>query len=88
MVALTYQVAEEYGVSGETMEAVIECESKYVPDAYNASENSLGLVQVHHASWPEVTDEQRTDPEWSIRFLAEKLKAGEGNLWSCYRALK
>lgn len=82
---LVAQVAEEYQVSRETMESVIDCESQWVVDAYNPKENSMGLVQIHHSSWPEITDEQRTDPEFSIRFLAEHLKAGEGYLWSCFK---
>lgn len=81
------QIADEYGVSFEVIDAVVACESHWNPEAYNDSENSLGLVQIHHDSWPEITDEERKDPEYALRFLARHLKEGNGDLWTCYRSL-
>jgi len=51
-------------------------------------ELSWGLVQIHAPDWPEVSLEQATDAEFSIRFLAYHLSEDRGYLWSCYRQIK
>lgn len=81
------RISVEHGVSWKTVEQVVECESQWNPDAYNASENSRGLVQIHKPSWPDITDEQAYDPEFALTFLASHLKEGNGDLWTCYRKM-
>ena len=75
--------AVEYGVSSEVMHTVIRCESQYNPNALGDGGKSRGLVQIHR-DYHDVSDEDAYDPEFAITFLAEHLKAGQGNLWSCY----
>lgn len=88
LVELTKQIADEYGVSPEVMIAVVQCESQFNPDAYNASENSRGLVQIHEASHPTITDEQAYDPYFALHFLGENLANGNGKMWTCFRQMK
>ncbi len=45
---------------------------------------SKGLVQISDCWWPEVGD-KAYDPDFALRFLAEKLSEGKGNLWTTYR---
>lgn len=85
-------VAKEYGVSAHVMETVIKCESMYDTDIQShhrrpdgTREQSFGLVQIHLPDHPSVTYDQAIDPQFAIRFLAEKLQAGQGRLWTCYR---
>lgn len=77
-------VAEEYGVSAEVMKTVVRCESGYKTTALGDGTKSRGLVQIH-SDFHDVTDEEAYDPKFALRFLAEKLKEGKGDLWTCYR---
>jgi hypothetical protein len=95
--------AEEYGVSSRVMLAVVECESKFVPDiqsrhrytpknvpkgyAVGDREQSYGLVQIHLPAHPTITKEQATDPKFAVEFLAKNLKQGRGGMWTCYKDL-
>lgn len=47
-------------------------------------EYSFGLVQINLHYNPTISLEQATDPEFSIKFLAENLSKGKGYLWSSY----
>lgn len=67
------------------MRTVIGCESHFNPNAVGDHGLSRGLVQIYGPAWPEITDQEALDPEFSTRFLAEKLSEGQGNLWTCYR---
>lgn len=90
--------AEKYGVSAVLMRSIMSCENRdrdtnlqsYHPDPTgpNGREDSWGLVQIHLPSWPDITREQATDPEFAIDFLAKKLSENKGYLWTCYRTLK
>ena len=77
--------ADKYGVSAEVMEKVVSCESGYDPHALGDFSKSRGLVQIHSTYHPQITDEMAFDVDFSLDFLAKNLKAGNGNLWSCYR---
>jgi hypothetical protein len=83
--ALIATYSARYGVSASVMHTVIKCESMYNPRALGDSGYSRGLVQIHSKYWPEVTDEMAYDPNFAIRFLAEKLSTGDGHLWTCWR---
>jgi hypothetical protein len=76
-------VADEYGVSAEVMNTVINCESQYNKKALGDHGHSRGLVQIHN-EYHDVTDAEAYDPAFAIDFLAKHLKAGQGHLWSCY----
>lgn len=75
------RIAEEYGVSTTTLFNLIECESNWNPKADNSKDR--GLVQINRAAWPEITDEQAFDPEFSLRFASEKISEGKEYLWTC-----
>lgn len=94
--ALISRYSALYEVSEGIMWKVINCENRdldpklqsYHPDPTgpNGREDSWGIVQIHLPSWKgQITWEQATDPEFSIRFLAQKLAEGKGHLWTCYR---
>lgn len=82
---LIAEYAVLYDVSEYVMHTVINCESGYNPQAFGDHGNSRGLVQIHKPSHPTITDEQAYDPDFSIRFLAQKLAEGKGSMWTCYR---
>lgn len=48
-------------------------------------ELSYGLAMIHLPSWPDISVDQATDPDFSLDFLAQKLSQGKGSLWTCYR---
>lgn len=48
-------------------------------------ERSFGLAQIHLPSHPNITYEQATDGDFSIRFIAKAISEGRGSQWSCYR---
>ena len=81
--------AEYYGVSAITMEHVVNCESRFNPNAINSTalEYSVGLVQINlRAHFKNgITKEMALDPEFSLDFLARKLKEGQGRIWTCYK---
>lgn len=89
-----FDVAEEYGVSGEEMWNTILCESngsttiqsKHIrPDG--SRELSFGLVQIHLPAHPNVSYEEAIDPQFSIRFMAENFAKGKQRMWTCWREL-
>lgn len=86
---LTYKIAVEYGVSGSVMAAVVECESEWNPRAIGDHGNSYGLAQIYMPVWgKEVSIAEAQDPEFALRFMAKKMAAGQGNLWTCYRKMQ
>ena len=80
--------ADEYGVSLELMTDIIQCESKWKPEAIGDGGNSHGLIQIHLPSHPYVTEEQAHDPEFAIDFLAKNLALGKGTMWTCFKLLR
>jgi hypothetical protein len=50
------------------------------PDGSN--HKSIGLVQINMYWNPTVTPEQAFDADFSLRFLAQRLKEGKCKLWS------
>jgi len=81
--------ADYYDVSEITLTNVVKCESGFNPKAINSSpqEYSVGLVQINLRAHLKngITKEMALDPEFSLDFLARKIKEGEGHLWTCYR---
>lgn len=93
---LLSRYSEIYNVSRETLVKIIACENpegnpelqSRIIQKDGTREESYGLVQIHLPSHPTITKGQATDPEFSIRFLAQNLSIGNGNMWTCYRTLK
>lgn len=45
------------------------------------------MVQINREHWPDITDEQAFDPDFALKFAAEKIANGEEYLWvscNCY----
>jgi hypothetical protein len=90
-----YNYADSYNVSAKTMISVINCENKEwdtnlqsrIINKRGQREESYGLSQIHLPSHPSITLEEATDPDFSIKFMAEKLSQKKGNMWTCYRKL-
>lgn len=81
--------SELYDVDSDTINKVIQCESKFNPNAHNPNgEDSWGLVQINLDSHPEITKEQALDTNFSINYLAENISDGNGRMWTSYRAIK
>lgn len=51
-------------------------------------ERSFGLAQIHLPDNKNVTYEQATDPDFSIRYMASEMSKGRYTKWSCYTKLK
>lgn len=82
---LITQYATKYGVSEYAMRVTIKCESGFNPNAVGDGGQSRGLVQIHRPSWPDISDAQAFDPDFAIRFMAERFSEGREELWTCYR---
>lgn len=81
--------SELYDVDSGIISKVIQCESKFNPNAHNPNgENSWGLVQINLNSHPEITQEQALDTNFSINYLVNNISLGNGRMWTSYRAIK
>lgn len=95
-VSLAEKYGEIHSVNSALMMKVMDCETggRYEDpsvqsghDYKGARERSYGYAQIHLDSWPEITIEQASDPEFAVNFMAEKMSEGKGYLWTCYRKL-
>lgn len=84
--SLISKVAQEMDVSSTTLYNVAQSESGLNPDPPGHNDGGLaaGLVQIHYKTWG-FTKEQALDPEFSLRFLAKHLKAGDA--WKYWTSL-
>lgn len=88
---IAIDIADEYGVSHETMFHIVDKESQWVTDArgdldiicnnpgtkyHGTPVTARGLPQITRCYYPEITDEQADNPYFSLRFLASKLSEG------------
>lgn len=73
-------------MSSTTLFNVAFSESNLNPDPKGDNDGGLaaGLVQIHYDTW-HITREQALDPEFSLRFLAKRLKAGDA--WKYWTSL-
>jgi hypothetical protein len=79
------RIATEHGVATTSLANLVTSESQWNPNADNGYDR--GLVQINRKAWPEITDEQAFDPEFSLHFTAEKISEGKGYMWvagNCY----
>lgn len=83
---LIKEKAWEYSVSEAEMRVTIKCESSFNPNAWNKSEDSIGLAQIHMPTWgKEVSREQAYDPEFAIDFMAKHFSQGNQKYWTCWK---
>lgn len=99
VMVLILKYAGPLHVKESSMIATISCESPRFNDGtFNPAgqsehvkdgvrENSWGLAQIHLPDWPGVSRAEAQDPEFAIRFMAEKFATGGAPLWSCWRLL-
>ena len=80
------KTAKNGGVNPDVALAIAKCESGLNPLAVGDGGQSRGLWQIHRPSWPEITDAQAFDPEWSTAWAVEKLKSRPAH-WTCWRIL-
>lgn len=74
-------IAKDHGIATTSLFNLVDCESKWDPLADNVYDR--GLVQINRTAWPDITDAQAFDPEFSLNFAAEKISKGQGYLWTC-----
>lgn len=87
-----YLVADQYGVSGDSMWATILCEDRQLDPMKQSGyykngtrEQSYGLVQINLPSHPDVTYDEATDVDFSINFMAKQFAKGNQKIWSCFK---
>lgn len=83
VVDIIYAAAAEFGVSGDWMVAIAECESTLNPNAHNPA-GYYGLFQYDQTTWAEFGYGSIYDPVAQARTTAELLAAGQSSRWpSC-----
>lgn len=85
------QIANEYGISRETLSNLLDSESKWNPDAYNPKSEDRGIAQISRIWHPEVTDKCAFDAECAMRWTAKRILDGYSYEWSvcnCYSQVK
>lgn len=76
------RIAKEKRMATTTLFNLITSESHWNPDAVNGRDR--GIVQINSKYWPDVSDEEAFDPEFSINFAADAIKADKQFHWvSC-----
>lgn len=75
------RVSLEYKIPSTSLKNLIKCESNWDKNADNGKDR--GIVQINRPSWPKITDLQAFDPEFSMRFAAEKISLGQDYMWTC-----
>lgn len=87
---LSDDIAIKWGVSTSTLRNLVWSESRWNPNATSTT-NDRGLVMINRDAWPEITDEQAFDPEFSLNFAAEKISQKKEDQWTvcnCYSLVK
>jgi len=68
----------------DTLISLANCESTLNPQAVGDNGNSHGLYQIFLRWHPDVTREQAQDIDFSTSWTANKIRQGQGNLWTCW----
>lgn len=79
------RIATAHGIPTTTLYNLVKSESNFDPKADNGKDR--GIVQINRNSFPEITDEQAFDVEFSLNFASEKIANDEEYLWvacNCY----
>lgn len=85
---LISSISAEYGVSSTTLYNLAYSESHLDPSAVGDSGDSVGIVQIRLKSHPDVSREQALDPEFSLRWAALEILAGNISQWSVCSCVK
>lgn len=83
------RIALAHGIATTTLYNLVQSESNFDPNADNGEDR--GIAQINRKSFPEITDEQAFDPEFSLNFAAQKISEGKDYLWtvcSCVQLVK
>ena len=83
------RVATAHKIATTSLYNLVMSESSLDPLADNGYDR--GLVQINRNAWPEITDEQAFDPEFSLHFAAQKISESKGDIWvagNCYLFVK
>jgi len=86
--AEAFRVATEHELDAELFVAVVKCESSFVKDAVGDGGHSIGVVQIHEPSHPQISREQAENPEFALTWMAEQWSAGRAGMWSCLRIVQ
>lgn len=78
-------VAHKYKLNADTFKAVINCESRWDPNAIGDNGQSFGVAQFFHPErdWG-FTRVQALNPYFAIEQMALAWNKGEAPKWSCY----
>lgn len=82
---LITKICQEEEVDPNLALRVAKCESGLRPDAKNVNApDSIdrGLFQINSKWHPEITDAQAYNPEFSIRFFCQAVKANKLDMWN------
>jgi hypothetical protein len=77
---IVYAAAAEYGLSGDYLLSIAECESALDPSAYDGS-RYYGLFQFDRTTWAEFGYGDIYDPVAQARTAARLIAAGETSRW-------
>ncbi len=69
---------------GDTLILLANCESTLNPNAMGDDANSFGLYQIFLKWHTDVTREQALEIDFATRWTAQKIREGEGHIWSCW----
>lgn len=80
MTTIIYEAASEFGVAGDYLLSVAQCESGLDPSAYNQA-GYHGLFQFDFQTWGAYGYGSIYDPVAQARTAAELLAAGHASRW-------
>lgn len=76
-------IALAHNIATTTLYNLITSESNWNPDARNNG-GDLGIAQINPKYWPDITEAEALDPDFSMNFAADQISKNEGVHWvSC-----
>lgn len=82
-----YQQAKKAGIDPERFLDLIECESRFDPDAKNPNSSATGILQYLSGTWEETESYHdgfsAYNPYASIREGVKAIKNNKANQWEC-----
>ena len=72
-------IASKWKIASSTLYNLVQGESQFDLLADNGVDR--GLVQISRKYWPDITDEQAFDVDFSLNFAAEAISKGKENQW-------
>ena len=76
-------VAEKYGLSGNRMIRLANCESSLNQNAIGDSGRAVGLYQFHLSTWNENCKGDRNNQSDQIACASRMISSGMASRWSC-----